>query len=170
MNDEAKALIARFGLEPLPEEGGFFRRTWSSSAQLAGGRGAGSAIMFLLTDTDFSAIHRLTTDELWFFHAGDSVEHVQFSSAQPAPVVTRLGADLLDGEMPQHVVRGGQWQGARLLRRDREGMESSIDKGWALISCFMAPAWDQREFTLGARDPLLQEFPRAADWIRALTR
>ena len=89
MNEQARALIARLGLESLPHEGGFFRRTWTSPIQLGDGRSVGSAITFLLTETDFSALHRLATDEIWCFHAGDAVEHVQLSAANPHPVVTR---------------------------------------------------------------------------------
>ena len=73
MNAAARALIERLGLAPLPEEGGFFRVTW---------RGAhGSAILFLITPEEFSALHRIAQDELWHFHAGDPVEHVRIDPA-----------------------------------------------------------------------------------------
>ena len=53
MNAEAEKIIAQLGLAPLPREGGFFRPSWVSTARLANGRAAGSAIWFLLT-----ALHR----------------------------------------------------------------------------------------------------------------
>jgi len=164
MNDEARALIARLQLEPLPREGGFFRRTWSSTTTLPNGRAAGGAIYFLITETDFSALHLLQTDELWLFHAGDPVEHVQLIEAEPHPVVTILGTDLFHHQSPQVVVRGRSWQGARL----RAGQ--SAPKGWALLSCIMAPEWDEREFALGTPAKLLKSFPFAESWIHALTR
>ena len=167
MNDEARALVSRLQLEPLPHEGGFFRRTWTSSTRTADGRHAGSAITFLLTDEDFSALHQLLTDELWFFHSGDSIEHVQFSVEQPDPLVTYLGA-ALSGDSSQLTVRGGGWQGARIRPRDDDSKNSR--RGWSLMSCVMVPAWDEREFTLGARAQLLTRFPQATDWIHALTR
>jgi predicted cupin superfamily sugar epimerase len=170
MTDEAATLIALLGLEPLPHEGGFYRRTWTSSTHLPNGRSAGSAITFLITNTDFSALHRLATDELWFFHAGDVVEHVQLVNSQEEPVIARLGANPLVGQTPQLVVPAGNWQGARLAPADDPNANSAAGKGWALMSCTMAPAWDEREFSLGNRDRLLNEFPHAADWIHALTR
>ncbi len=170
MTDQAKALIARLGLQPLPHEGGFFRQTWTSPTLLPNGRSAGSAITFLLTDADFSALHRMPTDELWFFHAGDVVEHVQLVNSQADPVITRLGINLANGEIPQLIVRGGNWQGARLIPRDDKFADPPVKHGWALMSCTMAPAWDEREFTLGNSTQLLGEFPRAARWIHGLTR
>lgn len=170
MTDHAHALIARLGLQPLPHEGGFFRQTWTSPALLPNGRSAGSAITFLLTDVDFSALHRMPTDELWFFHAGDVVEHVQLVNSQVDPVITRLGINLADGETPQLIVRGDNWQGARLAPRADKFAEPSVRHGWSLMSCTMAPAWDEREFTLGNQTQLLGEFPQAAPWIHALTR
>jgi len=172
MNADAEALIARLGLAPLPHEGGFFRQTWTSPTHLPGGRSAGSAILFVLTDTDFSALHRMPTDELWFSHAGDPVEHVQLLHAPGQPVITCLGDNPLEGHTPQLIVRGGNWQGARILPRNanHSSRDSMPTHGWSLLSCTMAPAWDEREFTLGQRAELLREFPQAAPWIHALTR
>ena len=168
MNHAASQIIQRLGLEPLPLEGGFFRQTWTSSVQLPGGRRVGSAIYFLLTETGFSAMHHLPTDELWMFHAGDQVEHVSLAAGRPEPEVAIMGGDVLGGDVPQLLVEGGKWQGARL--RDASGSSSRGSNGWALISCTMSPAWDDREFTLGNRADLQRQFPRAAEWIAALTR
>ena len=170
MNDEARALIARLELEPLPHEGGFFRRTWSSSTKLPSGRAAGGAIYFLITETDFSAFHLLQTDELWLFHAGDPVEHVQLLESEHHPLISILGTDLLHDQVPQIAVRGGSWQGARLTGGQRNVTGLSAPKGWALISCIMAPEWDEREFTLASPAKLLKAFPFAEHWIRDLTR
>ncbi|MEO6002822.1 MAG: cupin domain-containing protein [Opitutus sp.] len=169
MNEDAARLIARLGLEPLPREGGFFRRTWTSETQLSNGRSAGSAITFLLTETDFSALHRMPTDELWFFHAGDPVEHVRLNAARSTPIVTVLGANPAIDQTPQLIVTGGVWQGARLGQVSTR-TNRVPPQGWALMSCTMAPAWDEAEFELGDRAALLREFSEAAQWIHGLTR
>lgn len=162
MNAEAQKIIAKLGLAPLLHEGGWFRQTWKSGAQFAGGRAAGSAIYFLVTPEDFSALHRLRTEEVWLFHAGDALEHVMLDPADGAVRVTRLGGEVLAGETPQVVVPGGVWQGARLA--------AGATRGWALLSCTMAPAWDENEFELGKREALGREFPAAREKIVALTR
>jgi uncharacterized protein len=163
VNAEAQRLIAAFGLAPLPHEGGFFRQTWRSSA--------GSAIYFLLTDDDFSALHRLRTDEVWHFYAGDPVEHVQLDPRDGAHSVqhTRLGPNVLAGDAPQVVVPAGVWQGARLAGPPRVGSSTGL-AGWALLGCTLAPPWEETRFELGAREVLLRAFPDHATIVHAFTR
>jgi predicted cupin superfamily sugar epimerase len=180
MNAAAEKIIADFGLAPLPHEGGFFRQTWVSRERLANGRASGSAILFLLTPGDFSALHRLATDETWHFCAGDTVEHLQLYPHDGSARITRLGPDLAAGQQPQLTVPGGVWQGARLALSDDEelapgviapvGGASTPSNGWSLLGCTMAPAWDEKEFTLGPRETLTRLFPAHSAWIEALTR
>ncbi|MDF3056653.1 MAG: cupin [Rariglobus sp.] len=164
----AAEIIASLQLEPLPNEGGFFRRTYTSAAVLADGRPAGTAIYFLITPEGFSALHALVTDEVWHFYAGDPVEHVMLDSAASGRAGhptgtgthTRLGTDFARGHQSQLTVPGGVWQAARLVPGG----------AWALLGCTMSPGWDEREFTLGEREVLLARFPEWAADIRALTR
>ena len=162
-------MIARLGLAPLPQEGGFFRQTWVSGERLANGRAAGSAILFLLTAETFSSLHRLETDELWHFCAGDPVEHVQLDPRDGSVKSIRLGPDA-PTETSQLIVPGKIWQGARLVDRGDAAARTTMSRGWALLSCTLAPAWDEREFTLGRRDELTRGFPNHAALIAGLTR
>lgn len=177
MNAEAEKLIAQFGLIPLPNEGGFFRQTWTSRERLANGRAAGSAIYFLITPEGFSALHQLKTDELWHFYAGDPVEHLQLDPRDGSTRVTVLGPDVLAGQTSQLTVCGRVWQGARLALSKVEGLASPLRSvqpssahGWALLGCTLAPAWDEREFFLGQRAELTRAFRARTDLIAALTR
>lgn len=163
MHASADQIIAQFGLQPLPGEGGFFRVAWVSAAQLPGGRAASSAIWFLLTADNFSAWHRLRAEELWHFHAGDPVEHLQLDPRAGTLRIAALGPDLLSGELPRLAVGGGVWQAARLK-------PAPLAFGWALLGCTVTPAWEEAEFELGSRAALLREFPAAEEWIRGLTR
>jgi len=165
VNAEAQRLISKLGLVPLPKEGGFYAPAWTSPQVLPGGRAFGSAILFLLTDADFSALHRLQTDEIWHFHGGDPAELVQIEPASGSCRTSILGPDVGGAHAPHAVVKAGIWQGAR-LRPDA----GSGARGWALLGCTLAPAWDEREFELGRRESLLREFPAHAGIIRALTR
>ena len=155
--------MVALGLEPLRGEGGYFRRSWTSTTHLRNGRPAGSSIWFFLTPGSFSALHRLRSEELWHFYAGDPVEHVQLDADRGILQVTVLGPHVLAGERPQLAVPAGAWQGARL----RSGGKP---RGWALLGCTLTPAWEQAEFELASATKLAREFPGEAQWIRALTR
>ncbi|MEO6567826.1 MAG: cupin domain-containing protein [Opitutaceae bacterium] len=163
MSPEAQQVIVQLGLAPLPVEGGFFRRLWTSTAKLPSGREAASSIYFLLTADDFSALHRMmVSEEIWHFHAGDAVDHAQFDPQQARVFLTKLGGNVLAGEFPQLLVRSGVWQGARLAPGGRHG--------WALIGCTVSPAWDPADFELGDRTALSAAFPENAALVRELTR
>lgn len=162
MNPEAAALIARLRLEPLPNEGGFFRQTWLAPETLPDGQPLGAAIYFLMTETDFSALHRLQIAEIWHFYAGDAVEHLQLDPASGGGTTTLLGNDLFQGQLPQLVVPASLWQGARLA--------SGRQRGWALFGTTTTPGWTDATFELGQRDALARQFPQHRTIIDALTR
>ena len=150
---------------PLPGEGGFFVPTWTSTRTGPDGRAAGSAILFLITPRDFSGLHRLQTDEIWHFHAGDPAELALLDPASGDCTIHTLGPDVTGGHAPQAVAPAGVWQGARIA--------PSVDsprRGWSLFGCTLAPAWEPREFELGSRDALLSEFPSHSSVILGLTR
>jgi predicted cupin superfamily sugar epimerase len=153
MNDAARQAIDRLGLAPLPQEGGFFRATWRNSTA--------SAILYLITAGDFSALHRLAQDEVWHFCIGDPVEHVQLDPRGGRVRTARLGPDLARGHLPQVVVPAGVWQGARLV------VGAS---GFALLGCTVSPPWDERGFELGSRATLRAAFPAHHAIVQDFTR
>jgi hypothetical protein len=164
VNAEAALLIARHRLEPLPEEGGFFRRTWISPETVAGsaGRPTETAILFLMTADAFSALHRLDADEIWSFQSGDPVQHLQLEPATGLARFTILGPGGAPGHSHQLVVPAGVWQAARPYPH---GI-----KGWSLVAATMMPGWDPAGFALGEPQRLRKEFPGAAEWIPKFSR
>src|SRR5690242_10575513 len=78
MTKDAAYWIEKLHLDPHPE-GGYFRQTYKAGLQLpkaalpvvfTGARPASTAIYFLLEKDNFSAFHRLRSDELWHFYVG----------------------------------------------------------------------------------------------------
>ena len=75
-------IIETLGLEPLPEEGGFYKETYRSGETIPKEalpcrykkeKNFATTIYYLLTKETFSAIHRLPTDEVFHFYLGDPV-------------------------------------------------------------------------------------------------
>lgn len=163
----AEALIARLGLQPLEFEGGWYAETWRSAdtlpadalpARYGAARAAGTAIYYLLTPDTVSRLHRLTTDEIFHFYAGDPVEMLQLHPGGRGEVET-LGADVLNGEKPQVVVPRGTWQGCRLRQGGR----------YALLGCTVAPGFEVADFVAGARAELVAGWPAWRAEIERLT-
>ena len=136
--ETARDLIARLDLQPHPE-GGWYRETWRAEAE-PGARAAATAILFLLEQGERSHWHRIDATELWLFHAGSPLR-LRTAETDCGPIRdVRLGADVLGGEQPQVRIVPGQWQAAE------------ADRGWALVSCIVSPAFQFAGFTLAAPD------------------
>jgi predicted cupin superfamily sugar epimerase len=145
---EGERVAELLGLEPLPDEGGLFRRTHIDAHS--------SAIYFLLIAPDFSAMHRLTATETYHWYAGSPLRLLLLGDGQVAEPV--LGPDLAAGQRPQIVVPAGTWQG------------SSSEGEWTLVGTTTAPPFDWDGFELGERAALTARYPAAAERIAALTR
>jgi uncharacterized protein len=144
-----EALAAQLDLELLPLEGGLFRRTFS-------GTGA-TAILFMLIGNDFSAMHRLSSDEIYFHHAGSPLRMLLIHPDGGQHEVMIGSADRPD-QLAQFVVPANHWQG------------SSVDGAWSLVSTVVTPGFDWRDFVLGEREALIGLCPDAAARITELTR
>lgn len=159
-------LIERFGLEPLPVEGGRLTQTWRSDEVIdpddadAGGKRAGTAAIAMLTNEpdSFSAVHRLPTTEVWHFYLGDPI---QMLLLRPDGTVDRpvLGPDVLAGHQVQVVVDPGTWMGARV----------APDGEYGLFGCTMAPGFTSGDYEGGTLD-LTSVYPEAAAEIESLVR
>lgn len=144
-----RAVAASLGLAPLPLEGGLFRRTYTGTQA--------TAILFMVIGDDFSALHRLTSDEVYFHHAGAPLRMLLIDPEGAAGAVM-LGSDVTEGQHPQFTVPAGWWQG------------SSTDGGWCLVSTVVTPGFDWADFELGDRSGLQQLCPAATERIADLTR
>ena len=156
-------IIARLQLEPLPLEGGFFRRSYTASQKLDLGKGyqqpLGTGIYFLLQAGDFSAFHWLIEDELYHFYLGAPIELFELSPENGLKR-TELGQDISRGQQVQYPVMKNRWHGSRLITGGQ----------WALLGTTMAPGFVWEDFKLGKREQLLSEYPAHMEIILALTR
>src|ERR671923_529281 len=77
-NNKAKYLKERLDLSELPE-GGYCKETYRSHktiflpSEADGKRSISTSIYYLLDGTQFSAFHRLKSDEIWHFYIGSSI-------------------------------------------------------------------------------------------------
>jgi predicted cupin superfamily sugar epimerase len=163
----AEEIIQRLGMQPHPEEGGYFVQTYKSEELISklalpdrypSARAFGTAIFYLLTPDTFSALHRLASDEIFHFYLGDPVTMLQLHPDGSSQVAT-LGQDILQGQRLQVVVPRGTWQGSLL----KEGGE------FALLGCTVAPGFEYEDYEASLREELLQQYPDQRELILRLT-
>jgi len=161
--NRAHQLIQQLELEPLLE-GGHFRRIFESEVLIPrtqlpdrfnGDRLVGSTIYYLLEAGDFSAFHRLQTDEQWHFYEGAPLQLHLLDHKQDHQIVVLGNPKKPQFEM---VVPHGTWMAAR-----SEG-------DFSLVGCTCTPAFHPDDFELGQRGQLVQEFPEHEDVIRQFVR
>lgn len=137
----AAEIIAAMNLQPLQDEGGYFRQTWILPSE--DGAPQGTAILYLIQPDDFSTLHRLDADEIFHFYMGDACEQV-IIHPDHSYEKRILGHDILQGHLVQSVVPSGTWQGTRLLPGGQ----------WALVGTTMAPGFHRDGFELAAQSDL----------------
>lgn len=154
---EAMALVTRLNLRPHPE-GGFFTETFRSEINVQGPwalRAAMTSIYYLLSAEDFSAFHRVKSDEIWHHYSGAAVA---------IDIIDQTGRHrqvaIGDGERWQCAVAGNQWFAAHVL----------ADDAYALVGCDVAPGFAYEDFELATRVSLLASYPEHHALIERYTR
>ena len=149
-------------------EGGAFREVYRSALSIPrkslpilfqGDRNIATSIYFLLEKGDFSAFHRIASDECWHFYFGDTLLIYEIGHTGGL-TVHRLGSHFEKGESFQTVIRAGSW----FASAPAEGSE------YSLVGCTVAPGFDFADFELADREALLRQYPGHGELIRALTR
>jgi predicted cupin superfamily sugar epimerase len=139
-------------------------RTWEAEEYVAlprctGGRRTSTAIYYLLEPGTFSEMHKLESDEIFHHYLGGAVEMLQLYE-DGSSKVTVIGKDIAAGEVPQHVVPRGVWQGSRMLREGE----------WALLGCTVSPGFEFEDYTDASYEQLVARWPGEAERIRRLTQ
>ena len=164
---DAPYWIKGLDLSPHPE-GGYYRETYRSGLEIGtcclggnyeGVRSVSTAIYYLLQGGEFSAFHRIRSDEIWHFYAGSTlVLHLLADEGGYRQVW--LGQTLEAGARPQFRIPAGTWFAAAV----------KDSKGYALVGCSVAPGFDFADFEMARPDELADRFPDHVRIVRALTR
>lgn len=165
-NMNAQKLIQELNLQEHPE-GGYFKETYRSNEFISenelgtnykGDRNHSTCIYFLLTSEKFSAFHKINQDEIWHFYKGAPLLlHIITKEGKYMDI--KIGNDFEKGEVPQYVVKGGDWFAAEVID----------DNAFTLVGCTVAPGFDFADFVLPERKELIKLFPKHVAIITKLT-
>jgi len=161
-------VIKLLNLKPLEVEGGYFRETYRSIDFISRealpsfyqtARCFGTAIYYLLTPDNFSALHKVNSDEIFHFYLGDPVQMLLlFPDGTGREVI--LGQDIQNGQLVQLVVPRGVWQGASLQQGGK----------YALLGTTVSPGFEYQDYIQGQRESLASGYSKYASLISKLTR
>lgn len=139
-------------------EGGAFRETYRSALK-TGERNFCTHIYFLLQQGQFSAFHKIKSDEIWHFYYGDPLIVYEIN---PDGSVTehKLGNNPANGESFSRVIKAGNWFGSRVVKEAQ----------YSLAGCTVSPGFDFNDFELADREQLTAIYPQHKQLIQELTR
>ncbi|HET7001160.1 MAG TPA: cupin domain-containing protein [Puia sp.] len=153
--------ISQLNLIPHPE-GGFYKEVFRSHIEILKKyttdlKQACTSIYYLLQGRDYSAFHRIASDEIWYYHKGEPLHIYE---------ITRTGF-LITHELSDHetghlsiVIEAGSWFSAAI----------PTGKDFTLVSCAVAPGFDFREFEIADKDELIRLFPEHSGTIELFCR
>jgi predicted cupin superfamily sugar epimerase len=153
----AGELVATLGLQPHPE-GGWYREVFRSPQTVQPQdarplRAALTSIDFLLAAGQFSAWHRVQSDEAWHLLEGSGLR-LWLAPPDLGRFFSRdLGAVTVGApdRAPRHVVPAGWWQAAEPLS-DAPGDPTG---GFAYVGATVGPGFVFDDFAFGRDDPAL---------------
>ena len=158
----AKEWVEQLGLKPHVE-GGFFREIYESDQLIEGIDGREhklyTSIYFLLEHSNPSNFHRLSVDEIWYYHAGEPLT-IHMIHPNGHYEIVELGVHLPDGPRLQYRVPAGVVFGSSV---------ETVD-GFSVVSCMCGPGFTYEDFELFQTEELLNIYPKHQKIIKRLTR
>ncbi|OYU53791.1 MAG: hypothetical protein CFE25_16985 [Chitinophagaceae bacterium BSSC1] len=160
-------IVAHYQMLQHPE-GGYYKETYRSAEwipqqglpnRFEGDRYFGTAIYFLLDQGNFSAFHRIKSDEIWHFYAGQALEIFVLHGSGELQIIS-LGNQIQAGETFQATVPAGAWFASR----------PAANTSFSLVGCTVAPGFDFADFELAKAEELAKLFPQHTNLIRELCR
>lgn len=148
-------------------EGGYFREVYRSKEiisandlpeRFSGDRNFSTTIFYLLRSGEFSAFHKIKSDEIWHFYEGSQlILHVISPEGKYKKII--LGRNANEGEKLQYAIPYNHWLAAEVKNK----------KSFSLMGCTVSPGFDFIDFVLGSKKELLRFFPQHAEIISRLT-
>jgi predicted cupin superfamily sugar epimerase len=153
----AQYYIEKLNLTAHPE-GGFFKEVYRSDETISkqslpkrysGDRNFSTSIYFLLRGKEFSAFHKIESDESWHFYAGTAMTLMMISEAGVYSEVI-IGKNLENNEQLQFTIKRNTWFASKV----------NEENSFSLLGCTVAPGFDFADFVLAEKPILLNQFPQ----------
>jgi hypothetical protein len=163
----AQQWIEQLSLQRHPE-GGWFKEVYRSPeiilkahlpSRYSGDRHFGTSIYFMLEGGDFSAYHRLQSDEIWFYHDGCPLWlYIIDETGNLTKILIRK--NVAEGACLQYAIPAGCWFAGKPVD----------EQSFTLLGCTVSPGFDFSDFELATRENLIKMHPQHSAHITQFTR
>lgn len=146
---------------PLSSKYTVLEEKTTSSSEINIQRSAGTSIYYLLEKNDFSAFHRIKSDEIWHYYDGGSPILIHILNEEGDFQTQTLGdPTVTKGASFQVAVTAGCWFAAEVADKSAFG----------LVGCTVSPGFDFKDFELANRNKLISQYPKHQMLIEKFTR
>lgn len=156
---DADEIIDLLNLEAHPE-GGAFAETYRTPQEITmpdgRTRNIGTAIYFLLRKGQLSQWHKVSSDELWYFHYGDNL-NLEVIDKEGNFTTKTLGIPESKNQswvQPQRIIHANEWQRAYTTGE------------FTLLSCTVHPGFSFDDFEMGDPNALAKQYPELEKEIK----
>lgn len=160
-------LIKQFNLQKHPE-GGWYNQTYKSKElipvtalpqRFKGDRAYSTAIFFLLEQGNFSAFHKIKSDECWHFYSGDPLHIYVIDQAGKLNTIL-LGNNFEKRQYFQYIVPANCWFASR----------PAPGSDYCFVGCTVAPGFEFDDFEMANGEELSLLYPNHSSIIKELSR
>jgi len=161
MEPTAAYWINHLQLQPHPE-GGYYKEVFRSETEVMRPpsllpKRACTSIYYSLEGEDFSGVHRIASDEIWYFHKGSPL-HIHVIDENGEHQILELSDDV-NGNLSL-VVKAGLWFAAEIPSKS----------GFTLVSCAVAPGFEFSEFEMALKEQITILYPQHSELFVKLCR
>lgn len=158
----AEFWIQHLDMKPHPE-GGFYRETYKSGIEISnsvlphgfpGPRRLVTSIYYLLRSGEISRLHRLRSDELWYYHFGSSLKIIMINQ-EGQKTSKILGSRPDRAEHLQILIPAGTIFAAEITEQN----------SYSVFGCMVSPGFEYQDFELFNKEDLIQAYPKHASII-----
>ncbi|MFA3784140.1 cupin domain-containing protein [Melioribacteraceae bacterium 4301-Me] len=164
MHQKSREYIRELMLE-RHVEGGYYRETYrgeeilftkNTLSKKLKRRSTSTLIYFLLDGNDKSHFHKLKSDEIWHFYDGCDIKLYSIDKKG------NLSEQILGKKSKnfQVIIPKNTWFAAELTNK----------KLFALVGCTVSPGFDYKDFEIGKREELINQYPNYKSIIKKFTK
>lgn len=147
-------------------EGGYFKEVYRSNeiinikglpTRYQSYRNFSTSIYFLIKSDEFSAFHRILSDETWHFYSGSPLRIYLLGTGKTAKELI-LGDDPEQSQFFQFTIPKGWWFAAQPIQPDT----------FSLVGCTVSPGFDFEDFELAKKENLIKLYPKNIQLIEKM--